>query len=112
MDNNPDLLLNQGALGENTLPFLKMSRSAPTTPRNQEDDSAPTSFTPTRLFSNGEEHALSKDMQIAMLKERLEFTEKQLQEKDRQLDHYKQLVKTLKDVLAEVSGRRFSPGKI
>lgn len=107
MSNNSDLIMNQSPLSDNLLPFLKVSRSAPTTPRNQEEDN--TSYqTPPRLFSNEEEQALSKEMQISMLKERLEFTEKQLQEKDRQLDHYKQLVRTLKDVLAEVSGRRFS----
>jgi hypothetical protein len=43
--------------------------------------------------------------QIKILKEKLDFTNNQLEEKDRQLDHYKQLVKTLKDVLSEVSGR-------
>jgi len=52
------------------------------------------------------EEELSKEMQIKLLKEKLFFVMNQLDEKDRQLDHYKQLVKTLKDVLSEVSANR------
>jgi len=52
------------------------------------------------------EEEMTKEMQIKLLKEKLFFVMNQLEEKDRQLDHYKQLVKTLKDVLSEVSANR------
>jgi len=94
---NYDRETKEGPIGEQTLPFLSKSRSAPNTPRGA-------------IETTPEEEELSKEMQIAFLKEKLEFTEKQLKDKDLQLDHYKQLVKTLKDVLAEVSGRRPAPG--
>jgi hypothetical protein len=71
---------------------LFKSTSAPNTPRS--------------IFEEPTAEELGKDLQLQMLREKLEFTEKQLEEKDKQLDHYKQLVKTLKDVLAEVSNRR------
>lgn len=103
-----DNILKEGPVGEGPLPYSNSkSRSAPNTPRTQED-AISTTFLPSQFMLNGEDE-ISKEMQIAILKERLEFTEKQLVEKDRQLEHYKQLVKTLKDVLAEVSGRRYSP---
>ena len=95
-----------GPIGEQTLPFLSKSRSAPNTPRTAEEISTILSFSEDNSLLNGGE--LSKELQIVMLQQKLEFTEKQLEEKDRQLEHYKQLVKTLKDVLAEVSGRRYS----
>jgi len=59
-----------------------------------------------RNTSNPEEEELSKEMQIALLKEKLTFTEKQLTDKDLQLEHYKQLVKTLRDILTEMSGKQ------
>jgi len=104
---NPELVLKEGPIGEQTLSFLTKSRSAPNTPRTAEELESP-QFIPPQILINGED-GLSKEMQINMLKERLDFTEKQLIEKDRQLEHYKQLVKTLKDVLAELSGRRYTP---
>lgn len=62
-------------------------------------------------FSRPEDE-ISKDLQIKILQDKLEFTQKQLQEKDEQLEHYKQLVKTLNDLLAEVSGRGRFPPKV
>lgn len=59
---------------------------------------------PPRSFAREED--MSKELQIKLMKEKLDFVTKQLEEKDRQLDHYKQLVKTLKDVLSEVSGNK------
>jgi len=106
---NPVDLVKEGPIGEQTLSFLSKSKSAPNTPRPIEEIVLVTSQI-EQFQMNGEE--LSKEMQIAMLKERLDFTEKQLLEKDRQLEHYKQLVKTLKEVLAEVSGRRYNPASI
>lgn len=61
-------------------------------------------------FSRPEDE-ISKDLQIKILQDKLDFTQKQLQEKDEQLEHYKQLVKTLNDLLAEVSGRGRFPAK-
>jgi len=66
------------------------SRSAPNTSRD----------------GNSDDEELSKEMQIALLKEKLSFTEKQLSDKDLQLEHYKQLVKTLRDILSEMSGKQ------
>lgn len=56
--------------------------------------------------------SMSKDMQIEFLKEKLDFTVKQLEEKDRQLEHYKGLVTALKDVLSEVTGRQQQERKL
>eukprot|EP01114_Cavostelium_apophysatum_P006424 TRINITY_DN1772_c0_g1_i2.p1 TRINITY_DN1772_c0_g1~~TRINITY_DN1772_c0_g1_i2.p1 ORF type:complete len:664 (-),score=198.13 TRINITY_DN1772_c0_g1_i2:87-2078(-) len=58
------------------------------------------------------EDELSKEMQIKILKEKLEFVNNQLEEKDRQLDHYKQLCKTLKDLVSELSGRQRGPAAV
>jgi hypothetical protein len=59
-----------------------------------------------QFLSSMSEEEMTKEMQIKLLKEKLFFVMNQLEEKDRQLDHYKQLVKTLKDVLSEVSANR------
>lgn len=61
------------------------------------------SSTPTREFT---EDDIGKDMQIKILKEKNDFLNKQLEEKDRQLDHYKQLCKTLKDLVSDLSSRQ------
>lgn len=53
--------------------------------------------------SEQENEILAKDLQIKMLKDQLEFVHKQLEEKDRQLEHYKGLVKTFQELLS-VSG--------
>jgi uncharacterized membrane-anchored protein YjiN (DUF445 family) len=93
---------------EQTLLLLSKSRSAPNTPRSADVNPF---FNPEVLLTHGEE--ISKEVHIALLRERLEFTEKQLEEKDRQLEHYKQLCKTLKEVLADLSnGRRNSGGNL
>lgn len=46
-----------------------------------------------------------ENIHVKILNERLENAQKELEEKDKQLEHYKQLVKTLKDVLADVTAR-------
>lgn len=48
---------------------------------------------------------LDKDIQIKILNEKLSFALKQLEEKDKQIEHYKQMVKTLKDVLSGITSR-------
>ena len=47
-------------------------------------------------------------MQIEMLEQKLQFTKTQVEERDRQLDHYKQLVETLQGLLCSSSAGSFS----
>jgi len=48
----------------------------------------------------------NKDVQVRMLKERLEFTERLLEEKDKQLENYKKMVESLQQIIE--MGRRSS----
>eukprot|EP01118_Nematostelium_gracile_P005502 TRINITY_DN1742_c0_g1_i1.p1 TRINITY_DN1742_c0_g1~~TRINITY_DN1742_c0_g1_i1.p1 ORF type:complete len:616 (+),score=157.55 TRINITY_DN1742_c0_g1_i1:232-2079(+) len=90
--NNPGVDQNFG--------LLSRSRSAPNTPRGADVNPY---FNPELLGHAGDEY--SKEVQIALLHQRLEFMEKQLEEKDRQLEHLKGLCKTLQDLL-DVAGQR------
>jgi len=45
----------------------------------------------------------SKDLQIKILEEKLAFTQRQLEEKDKQLEHYKLLLKTMQELLNKQS---------
>lgn len=50
-----------------------------------------------RLISH--KQGISKDFQIKILEEKLAFVQRQLEEKDKQLEHYKGLVKTMQELL-------------
>jgi len=50
------------------------------------------------------QEGISKDLQIKILEEKLAFTQRQLEEKDKQLEHYKGLVKTMQQLLERGSG--------
>ncbi len=49
------------------------------------------------------QEGISKDIQIKILEEKLAFTQRQLEEKDKQLDHYRQLLKAMQEILAKQS---------
>lgn len=51
------------------------------------------------------EEELSRELQITILREKLQISEKQLEDKDVQLEHYKQMVTTLKEILADLNNR-------
>lgn len=94
-----------GAESGGNLSPVSRSRSAPTTPRGGGDEGVHTSLAELQEMTK-EMEQMPKDMQIALLKEKLSFTVKQLDEKERQLDQYKQMVATLQDVLTEVTANR------
>eukprot|EP01119_Soliformovum_irregulare_P003232 TRINITY_DN1358_c0_g1_i2.p1 TRINITY_DN1358_c0_g1~~TRINITY_DN1358_c0_g1_i2.p1 ORF type:complete len:446 (+),score=132.67 TRINITY_DN1358_c0_g1_i2:128-1465(+) len=51
------------------------------------------------------EEEMSREIQIQILREKLQLSEKQLEDKDVQLEHYKQMVTTLKEILADLTNR-------